>query len=150
MVAKNKNKKPKYKNNPSFDKKPRIRDIADTNQQTISWQFSKIDLSGEWCCKNIDSTTLWDFIFNKIKSFETMTWAEIYIDEKNNHDVAKNKLTPKAQKRLREINQADIDSLFTLHLSGLRRIWGIRDGRALQILWYDSKHNVCKSNLKNT
>lgn len=148
MAAKNKNPKSNYQF--QSEKKPRIIDIADTNQQTIAWQFNKIDLGGGWCCKNIDAETLWGFIFDKIRNFETMTWAEIYTDKKNNHDVKKSQLTPEAQKRLKEINQNDIDTLFSLRLSGLPRIWGIRDGRALQVLWYDPKHEVCKNNLRYT
>jgi hypothetical protein len=150
LIAARINKTPKHKYKPSKKKSPRVHCFTDTNQQTISWQFGKLDMNGDWCCKQIDRATLWDFLFERIKNFETMTWCEILVDKDNNHDVEKKNLSPEARKRLVQIRQDDIDSLFTLHLSGLRRLWGIRDGRALQVLWYDPKHKVCPSLLKHT
>ena len=152
MVAKKKTiyKIPKYKKSPSKKKKPRAISLGDTNRQTIAWQFSKLDIGGKWCCKRIDRNTLWGFLYGKIKAFESMTWSEIYQDKDNNHDVKKEDLSQTAQKRLIKIKQDDIDSLFTLHLSSMRRIWGIRDGRALKVLWYDPDHEVCISSKTHT
>ena len=107
-------------------------------------------MGGKWCCKKIDVKTLWGFLYKKIKAFESMTWSEIYQDKDKNHDVKKEDLSKDAQKRLIKIRQDDVDLLFTLHLSGMRRIWGIRDGRALKILWYDPEHEVCISSKRHT
>jgi len=152
LVSKKRNihKIPKYKKSPPKDKKPRAIKLGNINKQTIAWQFSKLDMGGKWCCKKIDVKTLWGFLYKKIKAFESMTWSEIYQDKDKNHDVKKEDLSKDAQKRLIKIRQDDVDLLFTLHLSGMRRIWGIRDGRALKILWYDPEHEVCISSKRHT
>ena len=85
-----------------------------------------------------------------------MTWAAIMNASggksrgTNNHPVKCENLLKKAQKRLKEIGQNDVSELFSLRLSGTIRIYGIRDGRALKLLWYDRDHDdlnkaVCPS-----
>lgn len=38
--------------------------------------------------------------------------------------------------------QDRVSDLFSLHIDGKTRIYGIRDGRALKLLWYDPDHTV--------
>lgn len=77
-----------------------------------------------------------------------MTWAEITRGTggksrgNNNHFVPVAKLAKEAKVRLREIRQEDVSDLFSLHIDGKTRIYGIRDGRALKLLWYDPDHTV--------
>lgn len=63
----------------------------------------------------------------------------------NSHPVKCKDLSKKAQKRLEEIGQDDVAELFSLRLTGIKRIYGIRSGRALKLLWYDRNHNDEKS-----
>lgn len=77
-----------------------------------------------------------------------MTWAEILAATggrtcgNNSHLVPLSDLKKEAVDRLRELQQDDIDELFSLRLSGKERIYGIPDGRVLQILWFCPNHEA--------
>ncbi|MBN4056127.1 hypothetical protein JYT20_00225 [Rhodothermus sp. AH-315-K08] len=53
---------------------------------------------------------------------EGSTWTDI--DKGGSHNVPREDLTAKAQKRLRDIKQDDLDELYSLRLQGKWRIWG--------------------------
>ena len=75
-----------------------------------------------------------------------MTWAAIMAASggrrrgTNHHPVKVEKLTRQAKNRLEEIGQDDVDELFSLRLTQTQRIYGIRDRRALRLLWFDRHH----------
>ena len=75
-----------------------------------------------------------------------MTWAAIMQASggrargNNNHPVQVVMLTQRAKARLAEIRQDDVSELFSLRLDSTKRIYGIRDCRALKLLWYDPYH----------
>lgn len=108
-----------------------------------SWRLAKIDMDGQWgfdkCCELI-------FIHEKLKNFESMTWAEIE-GKKGKRGAKHNKLIPvcnicrEAQNRLTDL-QLEYDMIYSLHLAGLKRLWGIRDSEILSILWWDPEHTV--------
>lgn len=77
-----------------------------------------------------------------------MKWSEIKSHQ--SHTVTVSTISNEAQKRLRDIQQDDIDELFSLRLSGTERIWGIRDGRVFYVLWWDPEHTVCPAHKKHT
>jgi len=79
-----------------------------------------------------------------------MTWAEISKDKKKYHPIRVDKLATEARKRLEELRQDDVDVLWSLRVQGKPRIWGIREGRVLKLLWWDPNHEVCPSKLKHT
>ncbi len=56
------------------------------------------------------------------------------------HFVEVQNLTGQAKARLAEIGHDDGSELFSLRLSLTVRICGIRDRRALKLLWHDSHH----------
>ena len=79
-----------------------------------------------------------------------MTWDEIAKATggkkkgrgNNHHFVQVEKLTKKAKDRLVELKQEDVSELFSLRLTGQTRIYGMRDRRALKLLWYDKYHGT--------
>jgi hypothetical protein len=87
----------------------------------------------------------------KLAQLESMTWNEILVaGKKQNHSVAVWKLSNEAQNRLAFIGLGDTEELVSLRLSGRERVWGLRQGAAMLILWWDPEHDVCPSLLKNT
>lgn len=36
----------------------------------------------------------------------------------------------------------DVDDLYQLHVTGPKRVWGIRFGPYLKLLWWDPDHQV--------
>ncbi len=60
----------------------------------------------------------------------------------NSHPVKIRELTVQAKERLGRIRQDDVSELFSLRLEATARIYGIRDRRALKLLWYDRYHGT--------
>lgn len=89
------------------------------------------------------------------QSLEKQTWNEILlVNKKNNHSLNLDDLNKVAQDRLVEL-KIEAESLISLRLSGKHRIYGFRNGRVFNILWYDDDHGdndtcVCRSRKKHT
>ena len=150
MVAKKrrKNKRPKSIINISTEKRARGGSILDkekVEEKKISWKFSIIDTDGEWTFKNIKKDYFWNRLLNKLKNFESQTVGEFIIPE-HNHKIEKCSLCNKAQKRLIEIKLDDYDEFYSVHITGIKRLWGILEGSNFKILWWDPHHEICPSN----
>jgi hypothetical protein len=112
----------------ALKKIPREIACESSEHKQPGWHFRSMDLDGPWGWKSnnindgrknnkhkIDKTKLFD-IRNRLCSFESMTWSEIL--GKRDHFIKVEHISPKAQKRLREIKQDDVEELVSLHLSG--------------------------------
>lgn len=156
-------KKPTKRFDPGSQKVPRIDSanqilagknpraaVAPQNfdKERPSWGLQTIEKDGPFGWSKIPHKELWDNIIKKLGEFETMTWAEI--KGPNNHFISIDKCDKKAQKRLKDIDQDDVDQLFSLRLMGKYRVFGIMEGAKLKILWCDPDHLVCPSKLKHT
>lgn len=136
--------KPHKEFNPVSKKEPRVGIPQSSFNDTPAWQFNRIDLNGEWGYLNATKEDLVNEILTKLKAFESMKWIDI--DGKNgSHDISIAKICKEARKRLLEIEQDDIETIYSLRLTGKKRIWGIKDGRILKVIWWDPKHGVCPS-----
>jgi hypothetical protein len=156
MKSPNQKKQPSQKNSGrkfdlSCSQIPRKNlDPGSSHNQTPAWSFTKIDYDGTWGWNDVHFAKHKEEIFEKLSHFESMTWAEILKAKKNHHAIDIDKLHRDAQKRLEALELNDIDELMSLRLTGEKRVFGIRDGRVLQLLWYDPEHEVCPSALKHT
>lgn len=121
---------------------------ASSETDRMAWGFGKLDMEGPWGPLKIDADTWWKNLFPKLQNFETMTWADVQAASggrshgSNSHFVPVENLSKNAKARLDELKQDDVDELFSLRLSGKERVYGIRDGRVLKVLWYDPDHEV--------
>lgn len=146
-MAKNKDKKrPKIEVPlPKGNSVRREFDPAGSDNQTIVWIVSTFDVDGPWGLAALQDTD-WRPILGHMKSFETMTWAEILKaaggrrEGNNNHPIPVEDLTPDAQKRIADIQLDDLDSVFSLRCTGTIRLYGIRDQRVCRLLWFDPWH----------
>lgn len=127
-----------------------------TDNQTICWQFSRIDWDGPWGSAALTGVNIVDLLKSTIAKWETMTWAAIYAASggkskgNNHHPIEVSGLSKKAKDRLKQIKYSDFDSVISLRVNSTVRIYGIRNQRALQFLWYDPWHDdrnnaVCPS-----
>ena len=145
-------KRPKVSESPTTRKEPKVKSVPFDLQEveTIAWRFSIVDLDGPWGWETTARDDWWEKIFPKLKHIDSMTWAEIAKATggrrvgNNHHPVEVRKLTQQAKQRLKEIRQDDVSELFSLRLDSTTRIYGIRDRRALKLLWYDPYHG-CNS-----
>lgn len=80
-------------------------------------------------------------------------WEGSSLDEilgRNSHEVKVEQLAKEAQKEMVRLKIDDVESLLSLRLRGKERIWGIRRGQVVELLWWDPEHEVCPSTLRHT
>jgi hypothetical protein len=84
-----------------------------------------------------------------LQSLETMTWSDIH--GTGSHPIPVDSLCKDARDRLSAIGKGDeYQELYSVRLSGRERIWGMRLGSELYLLWWDPEHEICPSKLKHT
>lgn len=130
---------------PPSTKSPR-RSISPSvfNEMSPAWGFCKIDMCGKWGWGKITQEELKDKLLPRLKHYETMQWQDFTSDRPgSSHNIPLENIVREARNRLKEINQDDVDELFSLVITGERRVWGIKSGRVLNLLWWDPKHEIC-------
>jgi len=148
-MSKRKKKKPFQEVHPPSERQPRgIKKAQLIESNLIAWHLRIVDQEGRWGWNRVDQTTFWKEIFLKISDFETMTYSEIL--GKDNHEIPVSNIIREARTRLKEIEQDDVDHLVSLHITGKKMIWGIRDQNIFKVLWWDPNHEICPSAKKHT
>lgn len=129
------------------EKKPRS-ETPNIPRMHPLWAFRDVDNEGRWGWDQLDGNNVVEFL-KRLKNFETMTWSEIEHGT-GSHFVEVGKLHQDAQQRLIELKRDDVAQLFSVRITGERRAWGHRSEHILYFIWYDPKHEVCPSLLRNT
>lgn len=144
-------KRPVAALSPSSGKTPTaVSDPTEYRSRKIAWRVGKIDLAhAKWGGKIITGTDWWQKLHGRLKNLESMTWAEIEKD-RHSHAFEVRHLCKDAQDRLLELKLQTIDTLYQIHVNGPGRLWGIREGALLSILWWDPNHTVYPTEKKNT
>lgn len=148
------NNHPKVKVAPITNKNPKIASPLQSQSyldKNPAWRIAKMEVVHPFGWHTLDADEL-QFVREKLKEFESMTWSQILVvAKKQNHSVSIDDLIKEAQKRLTEINLDDLDQLYSLHLSGKKRVWGyIVDQGVMNLLWWDPEHVICPSTKKHT
>ena len=147
-------KRPKHQGDPRDRQIQQRVDPENANKLTPLWSFALLDIEGSWRENNargVNAQLLLSDVLPKLKNRESMTWTEILQEthgkkgKSKNHAVSIAKIIKAANERLIQLKLEDIDELFSLRLQGKHRVWGIRDGRILKIIWIDENHTVCPS-----
>lgn len=128
-------------------------DLESDNSRPVSWHVGSFDWKGPWGCKNFVGINVSEFVLGKIKNFEGCSWNDL--KKHLHHSIEVQMLNPIAQKQLAQIEQDDTDQIFSLRLQGRHRIYGIKDGSIMRVIWYDTDHGdnencVCRSKKKHT
>jgi hypothetical protein len=113
------------------------------------WAFRIVDLGGPWCWSALGGAALRE-VLQRLKELESMTWAAIENGTGSHFIDDLGGLCKRARDRLVEIRQDDTAALFSLRISGKRRVWGIRDAHVLRVLWWDPEHEVYPSQKRHT
>lgn len=111
------------------------------------WAFRIVDLGGPWCWSALGGDALRE-VLQRMRELETMTWHAI--SETGSHFIDVVRLSAAARDRLMEIQQDDVDQVYSVRVTGRRRIIGIRDGGVLRVLWWDPSHEVCPAPRRHT
>ena len=124
-----------------------------TDSETVILGWNELDMDGPWPWL-WNSRTMehwWRTIFPYLRNIETMTWAQLKMASgakkhgTKNHLIETEKMIGKAQNRLSELYDEPVPGLFSCAYSGKGRIHGRREGRLLNLVWYDPNHEVCPS-----
>lgn len=137
-------------------------DPSNFDTETLCWQIRKADWEHpEWGWSTLDPH-VWDAEIRRyLSDFESMTWAELRgatggkASGTNHHAIPVEDLCKDAQDRLMALGLDDIDSVFSLRVTGTIRVYGHKSGRVFRILWYDRNHGdprkaVCPSKKRHT
>lgn len=104
-----------------------------------AWGFNTRVFKDEWCSK----------ILPKLENFEKLTWGELSNQPKGrgpgtkHHHIQVSDIVKKARKRLEKNEEwMDVEQLYSLRLDGKTRLYGVLINRKLNLVWYDSKHEI--------
>ncbi|HEV3039422.1 MAG TPA: hypothetical protein VHA33_16730 [Candidatus Angelobacter sp.] len=116
------------------------------DKETIAWQFFRLDRPHvDWGWDKLRPQE-WRDILVHLVAFEGMTWAAIKLQAggrrqgTNHHPIEIAEFNKPARDRLEELHLDDYESLFSLRITNTLRLYGVRDGRVLQIIWHDPHH----------
>lgn len=111
------------------------------------WSFRRMDLSHpKWSIGKCPD--VYGDIIEKLRAFEGMTWGEIIgasggrSHGTNNHFNDVSSFCKAARDRLIYLRMEDYDRLFSIRLSGTKRLYGILEQGVFFIVWYDPDHEV--------
>lgn len=102
---------------------------------------------GAWGWKNLDGSD-WLEIATFLGHIEQMTWHDMR--EYGCHFVEVGDLCKEARDRLVLLKLDDLAELYSLRMKSRERIWAVKIGSGLGILWHDVAHTVCPSIKKHT
>jgi len=124
-------------------------DPESLDKQTIGWQFHRMDSNCErWPLGLATPAPIWRSVLLKLISFEGLTWASIKeasggrTHGTNHHSLKISELNIAARRRIGELHLEQYDKVFSLRLTNTVRLYGIRDGRIMRLLWYDPHHGT--------
>lgn len=117
------------------------------SQDQLSWRMGLVDGGGPWSWHNFECSGLVE-VLSKLGELEKSSWPQLAGGR--HHRVATAQVSREAQKRLEELAQDEVDSLYSLRLSGTQRVWGILHGSCYYLLWWDPDHTVYPAKKKHT
>lgn len=126
------------------------RTITDPEQymnQSPAWRIAMLEMQEPFGWHQVGEPIL-NRIRDRLKSFESMTWHQIFGNE--NHFIPVADICKDAQKRLAHLKQDDIDQVVSLRITGKQRVYGIWEAGVLRLLWWDPDHKICPSPKKHT
>ena len=166
-------KKPIISEDIKYSKDPRIDVNPDSYEsRPPSWRFSCADNTHpRWSVKGIYEDIVEDHndpsgsrithtfsksidseLLEHLKSRETMTWGNIKrqvggpSSGTNSHFVDAKKISKDAQDILtKDYETYNTDALFSLRMSGKKRIYGLLEDGVFNIIWFDRKHEIYPS-----
>lgn len=142
-------KKPTVKNDPPYRTPTHVCDPKSYDSLELRVHFDLLDFEHDlWGWKTLSKDQHIDFLMF-VKAIEKQTWAEIKSAAggkrhgTNHHSLEIAKFDKKAQERLEELNLHSLvgDSLFSLRMNNVTRIYGLREAEFFRPIWYDPYHD---------
>jgi hypothetical protein len=141
-------KSPKYLQNPKYRQPVTICDPGSFDKLKPRIQFDLLDFDDEyWGWDHLSKAQHIEFL-KFIHSIEKITWAEIKETAggknkgTNHHSLEIGKFSSRAKLRIQKLNFDFIvgDTLFSLRINNLTRLYGVREEAFFRPIWYDPFH----------
>lgn len=137
---------------PRGERSPAIGARSGSPDDHIRFRFDLLDIGGPWCLTNITKADH-QLLLGKLAELERLTMNEAFSQYRRLGKDYTNLAecpNPETLRRLQVIEMDDIDILSRFEITGLRRLYGIRQGNEFSIMWWDPKHEVWPSVKKHT
>jgi hypothetical protein len=119
-----------------------VESTREEDDRRVSWRFGDADLSGlwSWTAGHIGADAFEVMAF--LAEMDKLTWAEAQQGWRPKAKrVEAAGICAEAQDCLRRLG-LEVEYLHEWHLTGLKRIWGTREGHVCHVLWWDPAHTV--------
>lgn len=148
-MGKNGGKKtPRYAQSPQPEKKPKFNDDAKVKGAPLSWRFSHHDKEGPFAWPKIYESGDLQQVVERLAAVEGL--KEEDLGAAGSHPIELHKLCKDARDRLTHLSHDDLDTVFSLRVTGEKRVICIHHGNIMRVLWFDPDHQVCPSHKKHT
>ena len=157
-----KSNKPKQEFDPKSPNRPiQTQDPGNYDRLTVAWRISQFDYGGPWGDTALKGESIEDLARGWAHTFEQQTWGALKTvgggkkAGTNHHSIEIARLSKGARDRLVAIRRDDLDEVFSFRINATTRLYGVRDGRAFNVLWFDPWHGdikkaVCPSKKRHT
>jgi hypothetical protein len=119
-------------------------------KETPVWCFDKVDIDGQFRFSH--EAINCPFIIEKFILFNKMTWADINRathdnGKDKNHYLDYNGISPEGKARIKAkgISDEDYDTIYSIALTNMLRLIGLKKNRIFHVIWYDKKHEFYRS-----
>lgn len=141
-----KTKKPTLAQAPSDEKQARIK--GDPQDSCFRWRTNRLDFGGPWGWHLVHPCELHRNIIRDLHELEGWTWMDVQKSRSkgSGNSISVQDLHKDAQARLTQLGIEE-ENLFELRIDGFLsyqypRVWGVRDGQYLRVLWWDPYHEI--------
>lgn len=150
-MSKRHRKSVKFEEEPTTKKRPIIREHPSLYEMTPTWSFAKCDFEHPvWGLTQASNLPYLEQTLRRFKEWERSKWKDVLTAKsgrKSNtqsHPISVSSLIKDAGERLCELNLDEYDTIYSLAITGKRRIWGImiEETGTFQVLWYDLEHAI--------
>jgi hypothetical protein len=120
------------------------------DKETPVWCFDEIDKNGMFCFNHVNIDC--KFLIEKFIALNGMTWAKIrqatHDDGKTKHhslDYEGISAEGKARIKAKGIDEEDYDAIYSIALTNMHRLIGLKRDRVFHVIWNDENHKFYPS-----
>lgn len=139
-------RRPRREFEPTEAKRPKSKAVADWLNERLQFTFDSFDYRMQWGSDKSQHSCVASAC-DKLRSFNKQKWSEVRTSG-NSHPIAVDNLCKEAKDRLLVRQVEDIDEVWSVRINKKQRVWGIRRGAILDVLWWDPEHQVYPMDIK--
>lgn len=129
-----------------------IQKNAQSSTKKMIWIFDSVDRDGEFRFMPDREDMNAKDVLDKIIEYSCRTWQEVLQEthdksgKSKNHSLVYDKISAEGKERIAKLQlDEDTDTIFSLRISNLERIIGIRHDEKFIVKWFDPQHRFYPS-----